>query len=77
MVHRVPATPYLTIDLGRVRENFQILRSALPAAEIRYAVKANPAGPILRLLAGEGAAFDVASAGGSTHARRVASRATA
>jgi len=63
MVHRVPATPYLTIDLGRVRENFQILRSALPAAEIRYAVKANPAGPILRLLAGEGAAFDVASAG--------------
>jgi diaminopimelate decarboxylase len=59
----VPATPYLTIDLGRVRENFHALRAALPGAEIRYAVKANPAGPILRLLAGEGAAFDVASPG--------------
>jgi spermidine synthase len=62
-VQSVPPTPYLTIDLGRVRENFQVLRAALPGAEIRYAVKANPAGPILRLLAGEGAAFDVASAG--------------
>jgi diaminopimelate decarboxylase len=56
-------TPYLTIDLGRVRENFQMLRAALPAAEIRYAVKANPAEPVLRVLAGEGAAFDVASVG--------------
>ena len=62
-VQRVPATPYLTIDLDRVRHNFHVLRAALPAAEIRYAVKANPAGPILRLLAGDGAAFDVASAG--------------
>jgi diaminopimelate decarboxylase len=63
IVQRVPATPYLTIDLSRVRHNFHVLRAALPAAEIRYAVKANPAGPVLRLLAGEGAGFDVASAG--------------
>lgn len=59
----MPETPYLTIDLGRVQENFQTLRGLLPDAEIRYAVKANPAGPILRLLAGQGAAFDVASLG--------------
>ena len=59
----VPQTPYLTTDLGRVRTNFHTLRAALPDAWIRYAVKANPAEPILRLLAGEGAAFDVASIG--------------
>lgn len=56
-------TPYLTIDLGRVRHNFQTLRACLPDARIRYAVKANPAEPILRLLGTEGAAFDVASVG--------------
>ena len=51
------------IDLSRVRENFHALRAVLPYAEIRYAVKANPAEPILRLLAGEGSEFDVASVG--------------
>jgi diaminopimelate decarboxylase len=59
----VPGTPYLTIDLNQVRENFLALRAALPDARIRYAVKANPAGPVLRLLRAEGAAFDVASVG--------------
>jgi diaminopimelate decarboxylase/spermidine synthase len=59
----VPETPYLTIDLDRVRENFHTLQAALPDARIRYAVKANPAEPVLRLLAAEGAAFDVASIG--------------
>ncbi len=59
----MPATPHLTIDLGAVRTNFRALRAALPDARIRYAVKANPAEPILRLLAAEGAAFDVASVG--------------
>ena len=59
----MPESPYLTIDLDRVRENLQTLRAALPGATIRYAVKANPAEPILRLLAAEGVAFDVASVG--------------
>ena len=62
-LRRVPETPYLTIDLNRVRENFRTLQAILPEARIRYAVKANPAEPILRLLAVEGAAFDVASLG--------------
>ncbi len=59
----MPETPYLTIDLDRVRKNFHTLQAALPDARIRYAVKANPAEPVLRLLAAEGAAFDVASIG--------------
>ncbi|OBK18247.1 alanine racemase [Mycobacterium asiaticum] len=59
----MPETPYLTIDLDRVRGNFGTLQAALPGARIRYAVKANPAAPILRLLADEGAEFDVASVG--------------
>lgn len=59
----MPETPYLTIDLDRVRSNYHALRAALPDARIRYAVKANPTQSILRLLAAEGAEFDVASAG--------------
>ncbi|BBY23872.1 alanine racemase [Mycobacterium stomatepiae] len=59
----MPETPYLSIDLGRVRQNFRALRTAFPQAQIRYAVKANPAEPILRLLTAEGSAFDVASVG--------------
>jgi diaminopimelate decarboxylase/spermidine synthase len=59
----VPETPYLSIDLDRVRSNFRALRAALPDAQIRYAVKANPAEQILRLLAAEGCAFDAASVG--------------
>jgi diaminopimelate decarboxylase/spermidine synthase len=59
----VAETPYLRIDLGQVRKNFRALHDALPDAQIRYAVKANPAQPILRLLAAQGSAFDVASVG--------------
>ena len=59
----VPGRPYLTIDLATVRRNVAALRSALPAAEVRYAVKANPAEPILRQLAGLDCTYDVASVG--------------
>ncbi|OBJ54456.1 alanine racemase [Mycobacterium sp. 1423905.2] len=59
----MPQTPYLTIDLDQVRTQFRALRAVLPDAEVRYAVKANPAKPILRLLADEGATFDVAATG--------------
>lgn len=59
----MPETPYLSFDLGRVRQNYRALRAALPKAQIRYAVKANPSGPVLRLLAGQGCEFDVASVG--------------
>jgi ornithine decarboxylase len=55
------ATPCLVLDLDRVAENYAALRSALPVAKIYYAVKANPAAPVLRLLAGLGSCFDAAS----------------
>ena len=35
----MPESPYLTIDLDRVRENLHTLRAALPDATIRYAVE--------------------------------------
>jgi ornithine decarboxylase len=55
------STPCLVLDLERVAENYEMLRAALPVAKIYYAVKANPAAAILRLLAGMGSCFDAAS----------------
>lgn len=51
------------IELNRVRANYRALRAALPAARIRFAVKASPVPEIIRLLNEEGAEFDVASLG--------------
>jgi ornithine decarboxylase len=56
-----PATPCLVLDVDRVEENFRTLRQALPLARIYYAVKANPAHPVLERLAGLGSRFDAAS----------------
>ncbi len=60
-LNTAPATPCLVLDLDVVAQNFAALRHALPDAAIYYAVKANPAAPILRLLAASGACFDAAS----------------
>ena len=56
-----PATPCLVLDVDRVAENFGRLRQAMPLARIYYAVKANPAAPILDRLVGLGSFFDAAS----------------
>lgn len=56
-----PPTPCLVIDLDTVRDRYLRLRTALPDARICYAVKANPAVEVIRLLAALGAGFDVAS----------------
>ncbi len=61
LVDRQPATPCLVLDVDRVEDNFRSLRSALPLAQIYYAVKANPAHPVLARLAGLGSRFDAAS----------------
>ncbi|UVS80789.1 type III PLP-dependent enzyme [Actinokineospora sp. UTMC 2448] len=58
-----PETPCLVIDLAAVRANYRSLRDELPEAGVFYAVKANPAPEIVRALAVEGSAFDVASVG--------------
>ena len=56
-----PATPCLVLDVDRVEDNFRSIHAALPLARIYYAVKANPAAPILERLVKLGSAFDAAS----------------
>jgi ornithine decarboxylase len=56
-----PATPCLVVDIDRVEDNFRALRRALPLAQIYYAVKANPAPPVLARLVGLHSRFDAAS----------------
>jgi ornithine decarboxylase len=58
-----PATPCLVIDLDIVAGKYGALKQALPAADIFYAVKANPAPEVLKRLAVLGSSFDTASAG--------------
>lgn len=58
-----PQTPCVVVDLDVVRENYESLRRWLPLAQVYYAVKANPAPEIVRLLVGIGSNFDVASRG--------------
>ena len=60
---RSAPTPVLVVDLDVIATRYDKLRAALPDAEIFYAVKANPAAEILRLLIDRGASFDVASPG--------------
>jgi ornithine decarboxylase len=59
--HRTDAGPCLVVDLDVVRENYLSFAKALPDSTVFYAVKANPAPEILKLLAELGACFDVAS----------------
>ena len=58
---RRPETPCLVVDLDVVRRNYEALGRLLPAAEIFYSVKANPAPEVLELLARLGSGFDAAS----------------
>jgi ornithine decarboxylase len=58
---RRPNGPCMVLDLEVVRENYHNFEMALPESRIFYAVKANPAPEILRLLASLGSNFDTAS----------------
>ena len=58
---RRPDGPCLVVDLDVVRENYLTFAHALPDTRIFYAVKANPAPEVLRLLASLGSCFDCAS----------------
>src|SRR6202048_1044736 len=53
--------PCLVLDLDVVRENYLLFAKALPDTKVFYAVKANPAPEVLKLLAELGSCFDVAS----------------
>ena len=56
-----PPTPCLVVDLEIIRQNYRNLREHLPLAQVFYAVKANPAPDVVRMLAAEGSSFDTAS----------------
>jgi ornithine decarboxylase len=56
-----PVTPCLVLDVDRVEDNFRALQRALPLARIYYAVKANPAAPVLQRLVRLDSSFDAAS----------------
>ncbi len=58
---RRPEGPCLVVDLDVVASNYSAFEKALPDSRIFYAVKANPAPEILKLLAGLGSNFDTAS----------------
>jgi ornithine decarboxylase len=63
LAEQQPATPCLVIDLDVVEQAYATLADLLPLARIFYAVKANPAAPILERLVGLGSCFDTASRG--------------
>ena len=53
--------PVLVVDLDVVRDNYNAFAKALPDSRVFYAVKANPAPEVLKLLASLGSCFDTAS----------------
>jgi ornithine decarboxylase len=53
--------PCLVLDIDVVRDNYQAFAKALPDTRVFYAVKANPAPEVLKLLVELGSCFDVAS----------------
>lgn len=63
LAEKRPSTPCIVVDLDIVRARYTALRQALPAAEVYYAVKANPAPEIVAAVADLGGNFDLASLG--------------
>lgn len=61
LTEKQPSTPFLVVDLDIISDNYLTLRRLLPQAEVYYAVKANPAPEILKLLVRLGSSFDTAS----------------
>jgi ornithine decarboxylase len=56
-----PDGPCLVVDLDVVRSNYEAFARAMPDSRVYYAVKANPAPEVLKLLADLGSCFDCAS----------------
>src|ERR1700739_3781053 len=59
--NRVAHRPCLVVDLEVVRENYLAFAKAMPDSRVFYAIKANPAPELLRLLVSLGSCFDTAS----------------
>ena len=60
---RRPEGPCLVVDLDVVRDNYLAFAHAMPDTRVYYAVKANPAPEVLRMLVELGSCFDCASVG--------------
>jgi ornithine decarboxylase len=58
---RRPEGPCLVVDLEVIAENYRAFTRAMPDTRVFYAVKANPAPEVLKLLADMGSCFDTAS----------------
>lgn len=56
-----PDGPCLVVDLEVVRSNYETFARAMPDSRVYYAVKANPAPEVLKLLADLDSSFDCAS----------------
>lgn len=54
-------SPCLVVDLDIIAQNYKRLAKAVPLAKIYYAVKANPAAPVVGTLRDLGSHFDTAS----------------
>ena len=58
---RRPEGPCLVVDLDVIADNYRAFTRAMPDTRVFYAVKANPAPEILKMLADMGSCFDTAS----------------
>ena len=54
-------TPFLVVDLNRIKTKFNEMVGLFPNAKIHYAMKASPAVEVIELLADLGSSFDCAS----------------
>ncbi len=54
-------TPFLVVDLNRIRVNYTEMVGLFPQAKVHYAMKASPAVEVITLLADLGSNFDCAS----------------
>jgi ornithine decarboxylase len=63
LARHTPPTPCVVLDLETVQQRYAALHALLPEARIYYAVKANPAAPVIAALAPLDIGFDLASTG--------------
>lgn len=54
-------TPFLVVDLSRIKSKYEEMVKLFPSAKIHYAMKASPAVEVINLLASLGSNFDCAS----------------
>ena len=56
-------SPLLVIDCNVIRRQYRALATALPGVDLHYALKPQPHAAVVKVLAGEGAWFDLATNG--------------